>query len=455
MHRTSFLLTVMLLLLGCTQPADSPSISTQKESTQVPTIKPTATDVLQRNTATPRSIQRYSDPQLIAKLLDSGYEEAFLTPVDANGDGYADILVVKQTFQATNTYPIDILINDRHGGLNLATSELFSSGEIPQVQNPRQNLVADFNNDGRDDIYIADHGYDVAPHPGYQNNLILSSPDGKLVDAIKNIPQLSDFTHSACAGDIDNDGDMDIYVGNIWGQNEINPYLLINDGTGVFARSVQGLPPSLDLSQNGFTACAFADVNNDSNIDLILGDAGDDLSHSLSTYKSAVLLNDGTGVFTLLPDAMPPKDYANSDISHDIEAIDINGDQYLDLFIEYERQPEKGSYIQVLINNQDGTFRNETKSRLDPLPRQVFIPELELRDINNDGFLDLIAIPWDWQNPTPIVFANDGNGHFNIMSLELEVPYLYFTLIDIDKDNDDDIVYWADDIYLIKNNSLP
>ena len=199
MHKIWFFPTLMLLiLLGCTQSPDSPS--TNAKSTQVSTSKPTATKISQTNAAASKPNQQYSDPQLIVKLNDSGYDEVFLTPIDVNGDGYEDILVVKQTFQSTNTYPIDILINDKRGGLKLATSELFASDDVPQVQNPRLNLVADFNNDGLDDIYIADHGYDVSPHPGYQNNLVLTNSDGTLINAIENIPQLYDFTHSACGG---------------------------------------------------------------------------------------------------------------------------------------------------------------------------------------------------------------------------------------------------------------
>ena len=48
-------------------------------------------------------------------------------------------------------------------------------------------VIADFNGDRVDDIFVADHGYDAYPFPGYQNTLVLSAPGGKLVDATDNL----------------------------------------------------------------------------------------------------------------------------------------------------------------------------------------------------------------------------------------------------------------------------
>ena len=82
---------------------------------------------------------------------------------------------------------------------------------------------------------MANSGNDAPPNLGFQNALALSSPSGKLVEATQNLPQQEDMSHSACAADIDNDEDVDLYVANYWGQNDINPYLLINNGGGKFS----------------------------------------------------------------------------------------------------------------------------------------------------------------------------------------------------------------------------
>ena len=56
------------------------------------------------------------------------------------------------------------------------------SGAPARTEFGRQIIIADFNSDRRNDIFVADHGYDAPPFPGHPNALALSTPDGKLVD---------------------------------------------------------------------------------------------------------------------------------------------------------------------------------------------------------------------------------------------------------------------------------
>lgn len=457
-HRTSNILTVGICLLLLTLASPGTGDDTVAGSVTAATM-PESVGQSQAN-STRSCLPRYGEPEFILRVNETSpfTYEPFVTSADFNGDGLEDVVITKMTFQTFETYELDILLNDGNGSLVLATSSVFS-GTVPAVQHPTQVVIADFNGDGVSDIFVADHGYDAHPYPGYQNTLVLTAPGGKLVDATSNLPQQNDFTHSACAADIDGDGDIDLYVGNIWGQNDIDPQILINDGNGMFSVGENRLPPLVDLNQNGYTTCEFVDVNNDGSPDLVLGDAGDDIANEHSTPDSEILLNNGAGVFALLPNAMPPKSFASSDIAHDIQPVDLNGDAYVDLFVVYERQPNLGSYIQALVNNQDGTFRDETLSRLESLDRQVWIRSLELRDLDRDGDLDLLARPWDDQNPDPVLFLNDGSGHFSQESLDFRLTYLYYTFLDIDGDGGHDIVFATfappEDIYAIRDLGCP
>ena len=123
-----------------------------------------------------------------------------MTAADLNGDGLEDVVIAKESFQTLETYALDILLNDGDGSLVLATPDVFT-GEVPAVSHPRQVLVADFNGDGISDIFIADHGFDADPFPGYQNTLVLTAPNGKLINATDDLPQQDDFTHSTCAAE--------------------------------------------------------------------------------------------------------------------------------------------------------------------------------------------------------------------------------------------------------------
>jgi hypothetical protein len=400
----------------------------------------------------------------------SGMYEPFPTVGDFNSDGLNDIVITRLQFETDTTFPMDILINDGQGGMEMATSRIFT-GPPPTVQHPSEVIVMDLNGDGRDDIFVANSGQDLDPFPGYQNALALSNSEGNLIDGTQFLPQKNDLSHSACAADIDRDGDIDIYVGNTWSQNGVDPYVLINNGLGEFSLSDKQLPPQLRLSHNGFRTCAFADVNNDGSPDLILGDVGEGISNTYSTQTSEILLNDGLGEFTHLPKALPAKVYNSSDTVHDIAPIHLNEDNYIDLLIVSERISDSAAYIQALINNGDGTFFEDSDSRLESFYNNIW-PNwkatsgnprrtLELLDADKDGDLDLLAKTWDSDNPEPILFLNDGKGTFIYKSLQYRMRGgdLYYTIIDLEGNGGRDILltlnFPPDNVEIIRDLGCP
>ena len=413
-------------------------------------------------------LPHYGERQFLLQVNDtSDVYEAYPTTGDLDEDGLADIVITRLQFQTDATFGLDILLNDGHGGMTLATSDIIS-GSAPLVQHPTEVIVTDLNGDGRSDIFVANSGNDSPPNPGFQNALALTSPDGRLVDATLNLPQQNDMSHSACAADIDGDDDVDLYLGNYWGLNNIDPQLLLNNGSGQFSVDAGRLPPTVTLSYNGYTTCAFADVNNDSSPDLILGHH-EAIGNSPSV--SEVLLNDGSGAFTQLPGAMPAKAHDPTDKAQDIAPVHLDGDAYLDLLVVYERQSDASNYIQALINNQDGTFRDESASRLASFylhfwpnwlassgrPRRT----LELRDMDRDGDLDFLAKSWDdLDQPGPQLFLNDGSGYFTWQPFEFGVGRdLHYTFIDLDDDGGHDILltlnYPPDYVFAIRDLGCP
>jgi FG-GAP-like repeat len=305
---------------------------------------------------------------------------------------------------------------------------------VPRTQYPRQVVIADFNGDHRPDVFIADHGDDHSPFPGYQNTLILSAPGGKLVDATANLPQAYDFTHSAAAADINGDGTTDLYVGNIYGANAVPPEILLNDGRGHFTVGNGLLPPSVtNVFTTQFTGSNFVDVNGDGHPDLVL---------SGGSSQSKVLLNDGTGHFSELPGALPAKPFAPDAIGFDPTPLDINGDGHSDLLIGYTKGKPSyvGRWIQVLINNRNGTFRDETASRLPQSDNSSTWPEFfKLRDLQRNGRSDFGVETNSLSGGPPLLYLSDQHGDFR-PGPTLDAGFITWAFIGASGDGSNDIV---------------
>jgi len=375
---------------------------------------------------------QYTEPEelLVIKTTGTIFNMA---SADFNDDGKMDMVFDQHKFQSPDTFEIEILINDGNGGLQLGTSEVFE-GSVPKVQHPRQMLIADFNGDGHADIFIADHGQDTDPFPGYQNTLVLSSPGGKLIDATGNLPQQNDFTHSAAFGDIDGDGDLDLYIGNLYGGDGSPPQVWVNDGSGVFSIEGGHIPGKFtDISINKYTSSNFADVNNDGFVDLILG--GDSIS------QSVVLLNNRNGQFVEVPNAIPSKAMLDDDIALFIETYDFNSDGLQDIIIAYTRYYQ-GRYLQILINNGDATFTDETKNRLlQTYNEKEWIITVQLVDLDHNGSMDITTSTMGGESVDLPIYLNDGGGFFSPLSYTLpKFQAWQHVFIDLDGDGGLDIV---------------
>jgi FG-GAP-like repeat len=368
----------------------------------------------------------------------------FLAVADFNADGRPDILAARSLYQSGQRFSVAVLVNRGDGTFGDETSSVFE-GSVPTTLEPRRLIVADFNGDGRPDVFIADEGQDVPPSLGYQNTLILSAPGGKLVDATANLPQRWDFSHGAAAADVNGDGSIDLFVGNL---GRANSSVLLNDGTGRFHDEPNGIPAKLaDPGQSIITSAVFADVNRDGFQDLIAGGG----SNGLYSTVPVVLLNNGHGAFPSVSSALPLPPFGfNSPV--DFQAADLNGDGFPDLVASYVKTPgSTGRWIQVLINNGDGTFRDETQARLPQSDNdESWIKEIRLVDLNRDGAPDIATAvvpkgpPWD--EPPPF-YLNDGHGYFTALpaGLGLGAGDTY-SFIDATGQSERDIVYTKNNV---------
>ena len=336
---------------------------------------------------------------------------------DLNQDGYDDIVVMGFYWPSPDNPPPAvpqtgrILLNDRKGGFTVA------KGDAPVSVHPREVVVADFDGDKRLDILIVDHGYDTNPFPGFKNQLLLNKGSKGYVDASARLPDLSDFSHSVAAGDIDGDGDIDVYVGNIYGEKQVDPYLLINNGKGRFTLDRTRLPESVAKAVSTFDgakqslAAKFVDLDGDRKLDLVLG-AYD------APGISRVYLNDGKGRFTDGKVLNLPKNKAGGGaftLVQDIQSADLDADGIADLVLISTTPEYRGWSVKILIGRGDGTFSDETKARIDMPHFSLSDPWttfIELADANGDGTIDVIFRESGYLDDGPAFLFNDGTGRF-------------------------------------------
>lgn len=399
--------------------------------------------------AAPRGLPLFAPAQLVMRSTP-GAPVSNVAAADLNCDGLKDVLVTRLLFRTDTTEPVSVFVNDGHGGFRDETSRLFV-GPVPRTTHGRQIVIADFNGDGCDDAYIPDTGNDAPPHPGYPNTLILSAPGGRLVDASASIPYQSAFTHSGTAADINGDGHVDIYEGNLCCGEAQQPRVLLNDGTGKFSVADGLLPPELfgldaidNLKDYNLPSDAYrpyssrlVDVNGDGLPDLVLG-SGDHTSNSL------LLLNSGGGHFRVAPDAIPPKPFDISAMANGIGSGDLNGDGFTDLVLAYTKGTPyyEGSYLQILINDGTGRFRDETQAWLpqDQANTDTWVAFVEIADINGDGRLDILPhyFGGNAYGHTAPLYLNTG-GHFTMVPPEQMRTYEGLYALVHERDGRDDI----------------
>lgn len=189
------------------------------------------------------------------------------------------------------------------------------------------------------------------------------------------------------AADIDNDGDLDVIVSGDAPNNTEGGAILINDGTGNF--TVQSGERVITAGRGG--NIHFGDIDGDGDLDVIF--AGWGLSN---TVKAGIALNDGQGNFALASSELYPVLAANKITSCGFADFDLNG--LLDYYffgndpgncVIYFQQAN-GSFTPVAdAIKATARYTAEAVSVGDPIAYNFVEPEVSVVDFNNDGYPDM------------------------------------------------------------------
>ncbi len=207
--------------------------------------------------------------------------------------------------------------------------------------------AGDFDNDGLTDLLFTRFGDTDILYRNLGNGTF--NPQTTVAGFTASTP-----TNGVVSGDIDNDGDLDLYMTG--GVGATRNYLYLNNGSGVFTDAGSANPASLDngMARNGQGA-TFADYDNDGYLDLMTADWGTLATNSQSRlFRNLGAAN--PGVFEDVTVAAGINVYRSTISSRfSPRFVDLDRDGHMDLTFASDFNTS-----QLFWNNGDGTFTDGT-----------------------------------------------------------------------------------------------
>ncbi len=357
---------------------------------------------------------------------------------DFDNDGYLDIFTT--TFDIRDR--IHFFQNQRDGTFRDRTAEAGLAGLYGGIN----TVQADYNNDGFTDLYVLRGAWMLAKgrHP---NSLIRNNGDGTFTDVTfeAGLGDTHYPTQTATWGDYDNDGDVDLYVGNEHTDAIRAPCQLFrNNGDGTFT----------DVAET-------AGVQNFRYVKGVIwgdfdGDRWPDLYTSTIGGPNRLYRNNRDGSFT---DVAVRLGVAGPSDSFPVWFWDFENDGVLDLFVPSYRGgkndivPVISGYLDLPVEVElpalyrgDGRGGFENVGQRCGLTQFVLTMGANFGDLDNDGWLDMYlgtGYP-DYEALTPnVMYRNRWGRSFVDVSFAGGFGHLQkghsVVFADLDNDGDQDI----------------
>ena len=260
---------------------------------------------------------------------------------------------------------------------------------IPVGQAPGSIAVADVNRDGKPDILVTNSGSQTL-------TVLLGDGKGHFHSPPGSPTPTGAGPNDIAIGDFNGDGNVDVVIPNTG-----TPYItvLLGDGQGGFKPSAHS--PFATQSHPHVHGVAAADFNGDGKLDVVTDSWGDN--------QILMLFGDGAGNLVL-----PGKLFSTGKRPYQrLRSADFNKDGNPDVVTT----DLDINAVSILLGDGKGGLRDAPGS---PFPAGVFPWAVAVDDMNNDGNLDLVIVPYDRDITDPqqlgvTVLLGDGKGGFRKM----------------------------------------
>ena len=329
---------------------------------------------------------------------DALFEDTTASFFDANGDGNLDLMIGSggNEIGQQNNYKVRLYLNNGKGTFESAKNKLPALRKNIAVISPY-----DFDNDGDIDVFVgarsmvATYGIDPT-HQFLENN-----GDGTFLDTTEKVAydvKSAGMMTDAIWEDINNDGKKDLITVSEWN----TPKIFINNGRRLIKQK-----STLDDLFGMWNVVEAADLDNDGDIDFILGNQGSNTMHKTSKENPVKMWvndfdNNGT-IEQIRTNHKNGKDYPihmKKELTAQLVSLkkqNLKASEYAkksidELFSEsiFENSIMKQSTISesiIAVNQGDWNFS------VKKLPSRVQLScvcGIVCSDINNDGYLDII-----------------------------------------------------------------
>jgi hypothetical protein len=290
---------------------------------------------------------------------------------DYDNDGHVDLYLI--TGDASDNV---LLHNNGSGGF---TNETVGSGVALSGHWSSGPVFADIDGDGWQDLLVGSmqgEGYYV----------FINDRDGTFTDASaqSNIVQEAAGQNdiSSGLGDVDNDGDLDLFIGHhsFSGSSDRN-HLWVNNGQGVFSAGDEDADINAFLGLDMSFAATFVDIDNDGWQDLLV---------TADSSDTEVYLNDRDGTFTNITTSA-----INDQFGMGSAPADYDNDGDIDWFVTsiHDHPDSPGTSRtgnRLYINGGSGIFTEESTTA--GVRMGYWGWAACAADFDNDGWLDIFHV---------------------------------------------------------------